>query len=186
MSKPHEFTLGVEVEVVTSAQETVCGRVFAHDSTSQVVVLSVAPPASPSGSEDVLQQRGDRHSYRLLNTSAIASARVVDATVQVEDLPAPTLNAEQIDRREAIAVRQAYEESQRIGINVTLEAQQLFNQLCKTLPCKWDQKTIVVMDEIRVTPPYTADSCAGPKDSAAVLARVRRVLTGERARLAKK
>jgi protein LSM12 len=137
MSKTREFPLGAEVEVVTRAQETVCGHVFAHDTVSNVVVLSVPLSASLSGSQEQPHHlQNDRQSYRLFNAQTIASARVVDANAQLAPLGAPALSQEQVKRREAIALRQAYEESQRIGVDVSLEAQQVFNQLCKTYACR--------------------------------------------------
>ena len=64
-------------------------------------------------------------------------------------------------------MRKASEHVQRtIGDGVSKDAQQLFNMLCKALPCSWSQHTIVVgtqgsEDEVRIAPPYTAATCSG-------------------------
>jgi hypothetical protein len=75
-------------------------------------------------------------------------------------------------------------EALKIGVGVTREAQDVFDALAKTMPCRWDGTTITVLDEVSIVPPYTLDACAAsiPADTQ-TLARVRKVLEAERARL---
>ena len=47
-----------------------------------------------------------------------------------------------------VAVQAAQEQTEREGVGVSKEAQQLFDCFCKTLPCKWQGKTIVVLQEV--------------------------------------
>ena len=62
-------------------------------------------------------------------------------------------------------------------------AQVMFDKLHKTMPCEWasDERGIVVLNQVRIDPPYTADACqlvGGPNADAASLARIRRVVEG--------
>lgn len=45
------------------------------------------------------------------------------------------------------------------------------------LPCRWSKDTIVVMDEVLITPPYSVENCKANSTSAASLARVKKVVS---------
>jgi hypothetical protein len=69
-------------------------------------------------------------------------------------------------------------------VGVTAEAQEIFNSLAKTLPCRWHGDMIVVFEDIRIPSPYTLNSISG--SDAAALNRVKKVLEGERKKLGMK
>jgi hypothetical protein len=46
--------------------------------------------------------------------------------------------------------------------------------MCNRMPCEWEGKTIVVMDAVRIAPPYTSDSCSGGNPTQ--LSRVRKMV----------
>ncbi|KND04455.1 uncharacterized protein SPPG_00184 [Spizellomyces punctatus DAOM BR117] len=74
----------------------------------------------------------------------------------------------------------------RIGVGVPAEAQDIFDNLSKTLPTTWRKRSIIVMDEIEIVPPYTSGDCrviAGKGHAESALARVKKVLEGVRTRL---
>ena len=69
-----------------------------------------------------------------------------------------------------------------IGVGVTQEAQDIFDALARTLPCRWADRDIVVMDEVVIGAPYS--TCAGVAggDPRAV-ERVQKVLANEKKKL---
>ncbi|EPY88887.1 protein LSM12 isoform 1-like protein [Camelus ferus] len=61
-----------------------------------------------------------------------------------------------------------------ISAGVSLEGQQLFQTIHKTIKdCKWQEKNIVVMEEVVITPPYQVENCKGKEGSA--LSHVRKI-----------
>lgn len=94
------------------------------------------------------------------------------------------VDMQRCQEREAKALRTAELEAAKIGIGVSREAQDIFDALAKTLPCRWDSKDIIVLGEITISPPYAPENLTTthPEDILA-LNRVKKVLVAERGRL---
>lgn len=85
------------------------------------------------------------------------------------------------------AVKKVNDALHKIGVGVSREAQNIFEALDKTLPCRWEGKDILVLDEVRIREPYDAGACQVLVDQAhaqSVLERVKLVLQHELQRLA--
>ncbi|CAO3633798.1 unnamed protein product [Mucor hiemalis] len=91
-------------------------------------------------------------------------------------LPVGYVKVDRLKSREGEALRGLGSQVSKMGVGVTKEAQDIFNALSKTLPCRWSKDTIVVMDEILITPPYSVNDCKANSTSAASLARVKKVV----------
>lgn len=70
----------------------------------------------------------------------------------------------------------------KVGVGVTKEAQQLFDVLCKTMPCTWQGRSIVVMDSVVVEPPYLVENVTSTGEKYA-LERVKKVLQAVRTQM---
>ncbi|CAN6908296.1 unnamed protein product [Brassica oleracea] len=67
------------------------------------------------------------------------------------------VNLDGLRAKEALAIRQAEADAERMGVGVTAEAQSIFDALSKTLPVQWENSDILVMKEVRVRSPYLSD-----------------------------
>ncbi|RHZ87990.1 hypothetical protein Glove_26g177 [Diversispora epigaea] len=99
----------------------------------------------------------------------------------------PSVGYVQMDRlhsKELLSVKDTQAALARIGVGVTQEAQEIFDALSKTLPCRWHKESIVVLDEVIISSPYDIENCKANSSSSGSLARVKKVLEGEKRRLA--
>eukprot|EP00897_Mesotaenium_endlicherianum_P006978 jgi/Mesen1/6308/ME000325S05438 len=108
-------------------------------------------------------------------SSNVKSYSVTGQSENPVDLQIPEVDLHVLQAREEAAIRQAETEAERIGVGVTVEAQDIFDALSKTLPVRWDKSAIVVMDEVRVSSPYQPDNVVG--GSAAANDRVKKVVS---------
>ncbi|CAO1618457.1 unnamed protein product [Jaminaea pallidilutea] len=73
------------------------------------------------------------------------------------------------EKREVAASREAQARASRIGVGVTETGQEIFEALSKTLPVRWHEKHIIIMDEVTLSDPYDATALRVPKYSADLL-----------------
>ncbi|EGF84055.1 hypothetical protein BATDEDRAFT_85462 [Batrachochytrium dendrobatidis JAM81] len=158
-----------------------------HESTADSSLKSTSEPNSPDNLSDNPVTHVDLHYLKL---SAIKSITADPSDIKAPNpipplMPLIPISLEQVQQREEQAVRAAIEQNARIGIDVSTEAQDIFDALSKTLPVIWKDKLIVVMDEVTIAPPYTAVMCRllPSKGAPGTLERVKKVLQGERTRL---
>lgn len=165
--------VGLRVRVETTFEETIEGEVYCFDLPTHCVILSEAPPAGSV-----------RKTYRLLNVFYVRSLQRLSPQ-PVEDLrPVRPIDMAKLRTKEAAAIADARKEASRIGVGVSPQAQLIFNALSKTLPCRWDNDTIVIFDDLRILSPHRVqDVKAGSQTSQNELNRVKRVLEGETRRL---
>ncbi|KAG0286731.1 hypothetical protein BGZ97_007329 [Linnemannia gamsii] len=233
-----DWILGMNVKVVTLADEVHEGQVYAYDvimncvCPSKSVSAAVTPTAyySPSlgnnNSNNSNSNNGNagarmKYDFRILkinyikevtplssggsttttgqnhngqssipsseSTSEDNSNNINNITNNIYSTVLPTVGYVQLDKiqqREQQAIREAQAAAARIGVGVSTIGQDIFDALSKTLPCRWYKDQIVVMDEVMISSPYEPENCKANASASYTLARVKKVLEGERLRMA--
>ncbi|KAI9193438.1 anticodon-binding domain-containing protein [Polychytrium aggregatum] len=176
--------IGTYVSVTTQNDVTYDGLIYVWDSQLGLLVLqSLSAAFNPN---TTLTCKNDFH---VIKINGIKDVKVVpkDDTPSILPplVPVTTVSMDKALQREQLNLRLEKERQLKVGVNVTPEAQQIFDAFAKTYPTTWRNDTIVVMDEVLIVPPYDTSSCK-PKDKRTddnMVARVRKVLEGERRKL---
>lgn len=123
------------------------GHVFSYDPKLNILILV------ESSHHTTLKR-----SFRLVDTTLIKEFFVLSAK---DHPPAfslkdnlPSVDLQRIRSKETTLIHSLQEEASFIGVGVSREAQELFNALRKMYPCKWQEKTIVIAEELSIPPPY--------------------------------
>lgn len=99
----------------------------------------------------ILQQPGStpfQANFRILKREQIVAVSDLQPNDGWNLETLPIIDVKRGQEREERAIHAAELDKAKIGVNVTAEGQAVFDALCKTLPCRWQQKTIVVLDEV--------------------------------------
>ncbi|KAH8965044.1 hypothetical protein BDL97_04G097600 [Sphagnum fallax] len=164
-----DYVVGCRLAIKTTLGDDIDGTVLAYDSSSKIVVLQ-------EGSS------GERRNLRFLKVNYVKDVTLLGQSEEEQfELKNPYLDMTSLRNREEAAIRQAEAEAERFGVGVTQEAQDIFDALSKTLPVRWENTAILVMNEVRVSQPYLPDNVIGGPPAANE--RVRKVLELERKRL---
>jgi len=159
-------SIGTKVKVITSAQKTFEGTVFTFCPISNLLALN-------TGSS------GSGNTYHFVPSSQIASITTLSSEKDAEaTAPLPQLDAQALKARENAAIEKLLAADQKRGKGVTKEAQELFNHFDRIIPSFWDNKSIIVNNNVRIDPPYGVDDCRAPKDSKQAELQIRKMLEG--------
>lgn len=168
-SNAEDFAVGCFLSIKTSLGDEFEGQIITFDRPSNILVIQEGSKAGP------------RRNIRLLKANYIKEFSFLGRAEDPLDPKKCYVDLNSLQAREESALRQAEAESERIGVGVTTEAQNIFDALSKTLPVRWDKTAIVVMNEVRVSSPYLPESVSG--GTAAANDRVKKVLEFERKRM---
>ena len=165
-----DWGIGLEVSGTTASGEAFSGSVFTYDEGTKIAVLRTEG--------EII----NTHDVRVLNTEGCANVRSKPPASAVALDALPVVDRARSERREEANVKAAHASAANIGVGVTQEAQDIFDALARTLPCRWQDRNIVVMDEVVIAAPYK--QCAGVDggDPRAV-ERVQKVLANEKKKL---
>ncbi|KAF9285029.1 hypothetical protein BGZ68_004200 [Mortierella alpina] len=150
-----------------------------NPASTTTTTAAAAAATKESGDVKETKEGGER------NTATSGGGSNVTNNIYSSVLPAVGfVHLDRIRQREQQAVREAQAAAARIGVGVSTVGQEIFDALSKTLPCRWAKDSIVVMDEVIIAPPYEPENCKANASSSYTLARVKKVLEGERSRMA--
>eukprot|EP00178_Gracilaria_changii_P024216 TRINITY_DN73004_c0_g1_i1.p1 TRINITY_DN73004_c0_g1~~TRINITY_DN73004_c0_g1_i1.p1 ORF type:complete len:199 (+),score=33.79 TRINITY_DN73004_c0_g1_i1:33-629(+) len=172
-----DWMVGCRIWVKTIFEEEIEAEILSYDHFTNTLVL-IQPGSN--------QHSVVKNNFKLLRTSAIQQVKLLE-TAKPNSLSTSfepnTVSLKSVQSREEKVLKEMKEEAKKIGVGVTKEGQEIFNALEKTVPCKWEDKNIVVFDTIKIEPPYDVANCSGSDHTA--LERVKKVLEAERNRIRK-
>ncbi|KAK3242751.1 hypothetical protein CYMTET_47569 [Cymbomonas tetramitiformis] len=181
--------VGYKAHFRSTFGETIKGEIFAVDKTTNCVIIHIHGTQLECADLFLLISHPYEKGENGLSTIRVLKMNFVKEVLELERptsepfvlAPLPPVDEVRCLQRETAAVKAAEEDAKKIGVGVSEVAQHIFDGLAKTLPCKWEGKSIIVMDEVVITEPYTPEHAKGPNQQ--VLQRVQKVLEGERQRV---
>mmetsp|Transcript_5327 Transcript_5327/g.18145 ORF Transcript_5327/g.18145 Transcript_5327/m.18145 type:complete len:186 (+) Transcript_5327:61-618(+) len=171
------FKIGNSVSGVSSCGDPFGGVVYAVDDTLGLAVLRAPGDIQNSHHVQIINcDANTKTDVKVLNSVSPPP----NSRGEEEGRAAlPVIDKGRQERRFETAVKAAQFVADNIGENVTEEAQEIFDALARTLPCRWKNQEIIVLDEISIPPPYTTP--AGGDEL--FRERIKNVLVHERRRL---
>ncbi|KAE8575439.1 hypothetical protein XENTR_v10003841 [Xenopus tropicalis] len=102
----------------------------------------------------------------LLNLDYVSDVEVINERTQTPP-PLASLNITKLASRARLEKEEKLSQAYAISAGVSLDGQQLFQTIHKTIKdCKWQEKNIVVMEEVVISPPYQVENCKGKEGRA--------------------
>ncbi|XP_013717286.2 protein LSM12 homolog B-like [Brassica napus] len=165
-----EYEVGKTYEVKLTTGNEFKGIVLAYDSDPHVVIFREG--AIPGKCKSMM-------TTRTVNASFISKANLIGKCKDPMDSNKKKwfVDLSGLLEKEAIAIRRI----ESIGVGVTAEAQKIFDALSKTLHVKWENKDMVIMEDVRICSPYHSDSVTG--GTRAANDRIKKVLNNVREKL---
>uniref|UniRef100_A0A8C5QWX3 LSM12 homolog n=1 Tax=Leptobrachium leishanense TaxID=445787 RepID=A0A8C5QWX3_9ANUR len=165
MAAPGEyFSVGSQVSCRTCQETRLQGEVVAFDHQSKMLALKCPSTSGKPNHADIL----------LLNLQYVSDVEVLNDRTQTPP-PLASLNIGKLASRARQEKEEKLSQAYAISAGVSVDGQQLFQTIHKTIKdCKWQEKNIIVMEEVTISPPYKVENCKGKEGSA--LGHVRKVV----------
>lgn len=182
--------IGARIKITTASDpaQTYEGTLFTACPIFNVVAINTAP-APPNPASNPANAPGD---YHIIPISRIQNVQVISLSSQASAkdgwanvLPAiGKVDTGKLKEREKQRILKLKQEESKRGKGVTPEAQALFNAMDRMYAARWHGTDIIVDDAVIISSPYTAESCKAPKGKEQSLAHIRRVVEGEKRKIA--
>eukprot|EP00037_Helgoeca_nana_P022232 m.226369 g.226369 ORF g.226369 m.226369 type:complete len:217 (-) comp25928_c2_seq1:1653-2303(-) len=147
-----QWITGCAIRVTTLSGEVVEGEVYAVDEASTESLILRLPNTTRATLPSVFD-------YRIIATRFIKNAVYISGAQGAPIAEPSYVCVDEMKRRKAKAVFKAKEAIAQIGVGVTPEAQNVFDSLAKTMGCRWDGQSIVVLDMVTIRSPYGEGDC---------------------------
>ncbi|XP_029541060.1 protein LSM12 homolog A [Oncorhynchus nerka] len=158
------FSVGSHVSCLTCLGQRLQGEVVAFDYQSKMLTLKCAPSSGKTNLNDVI----------LINLAYVSEVDIINDRTETLP-PLASLNVSKLANRARSEKEDKLSQAYAISAGVSAEGQLLFQTIHKTIKdCKWQEKNILVMDDVVISPPYQADNCKGKEGSA--LSHVRKIV----------
>ncbi|XP_057256074.1 protein LSM12 [Pezoporus wallicus] len=133
------------------------------------VFLNIPPAECPSSSG-----KPNHADILLVNLQYVSEVEIINDRTETPP-PLASLNVSKLATKARTEKEEKLSQAYAISAGVSLEGQQLFQTIHKTIKdCKWQEKNIVVMEEVVIAPPYQVENCKGKEGSA--LSHVRKIV----------
>ncbi|KAJ1136367.1 hypothetical protein NDU88_002784 [Pleurodeles waltl] len=165
MAAPGEyFSIGSQVSCRTCQEQRLQGEVVAFDYQSKMLALKCPSSSGKANHADIL----------LLNLQYVSDVQVITDRTETPP-PLASLNIAKLANRAKMEKEEKLSQAYAISAGVSVDGQQLFQTIHKTIKdCKWQEKNIVVLEEVIISPPYQVDNCKGKEGS--LLSHVRKIV----------
>ncbi|XP_069490438.1 protein LSM12 isoform X2 [Ambystoma mexicanum] len=156
MAAPGEyFSVGSQVSCRTCQEQRLQGEVVAFDYQSKMLALKCPSSSGKANHADIL----------LLNLQYVSDIQVLTDRTETPP-PLASLNITKLAARAKTEKEEKMSQAYAISAGVSVDGQQLFQTIHKTIKdVKWQEKNIVVLEEVVISPPYQVDNCKGKEGS---------------------
>ncbi|CAO2645522.1 Protein LSM12 [Lemmus lemmus] len=159
------FSVGSQVSCRTCQEQRLQGEVVAFDYQSKMLALKCPSSSGKPNHADIL----------LINLQYVSEVEIINDRTETPP-PLASLNVSKLASKARTEKEEKLSQAYAISAGVSVEGQQLFQTIHKTIKdCKWQEKNIVVMEEVVITPPYQVENCKGKEGSA--LSHVRKIVS---------
>lgn len=153
------YKLGLHVRIQTSTNESFEGTIYTVDAASDMLVLQSPQPAAKGSSASA---SSGQCTMRMINRAQIKHMDIlgsseVDPAEAMQNLYVPT--SEELAKKEAKLWADLSRAMAQINKDASVEGQKTFNMLSKTMDCDWYEQSIIVLEQVRIDPPYGVADC---------------------------
>ena len=152
MSISLEHAIGFKVKVTNLLDVVTEGKIYSFNSVNNTITLQTN------------RKNQTVYDFKIIKCSFIKSLQVIGGKPNTNSFKKQTIKPSMVnlDRVETFLNQEIERSNKNIllkGKGVTPEGQIIFDLIYKTIPdTRWDGKDIIILDDIKVVPPYKIDN----------------------------